>query len=589
MTVAATLCVVAAIALLAVFPGVVPALFSAPTLPAVVAGLTVQPPTAVPLRYPTLPPAWTSTPIPPASDTAPPGGNATATSAFGQGVTPLPNLNSTAQAGSDARVSASVAKLAVRSIPGTAGVVILTLPSLTPLKLIGRTPDNVWLQVITPDGLHGWVTGSSLDVFVSMISLPVTAGAALDASPTPLTPIGPADARIKPVGNNLRLRQSPGTAGAIIAYLPALMALHLIGRTDDNIWLQVITENKLQGWVMSQFLDINIGLDRIPVTGTAVNVPPPTTGAASANTGGGVATDIVYIPTATPTPTSTPSPVPPSPTPTASPTWTPSATPTSSPGDYNHPTDYIRGITGHARQIYLAGQSAGNRANVFSKVGDSITVAPQFLYPFGNGPYDLRGYGYLAGVVDRFRSGWARDGNSFANNSMAAKGGWSSFSVISPSAADPSVCRWYESPLVCEYRVSQPAVALIMVGTNDILDTSSDNYRLNLERVVADTLSRHIIPVLCTIPPFHRTGHEARVTELNGIIAAVAQENDIPLLDYWMTLQNLPNQGLGPDGVHPSSAPNPADFTADNLQYGNTVHNLVVLQALDAIWHLAMY
>jgi hypothetical protein len=110
-----------------------------------------------------------------------------------------------------------------------------------------------------------------------------------------------------------------------------------------------------------------------------------------------------------------------------------------------------------------------------------------------------------------------------------------------------------------------------------------------MERVVADTLSRHIIPVLCTIPPFHRTGYEGRGRELNSIIAAVAQEYDIPLLDYWMTLQNLPNEGLGPDGVHPSSAPDPVDFTADNLLYGNTVHNLTALQALDAIWHLAMY
>src|SRR5713226_9668094 len=88
LTVAATLCVLAAIALLVLAPGAVPALLGAPTIPALVSRLTAEPTTAVPRRYPTLPAAWTSTPSPPASETAPPGLNATATSAFGEGVTP---------------------------------------------------------------------------------------------------------------------------------------------------------------------------------------------------------------------------------------------------------------------------------------------------------------------------------------------------------------------------------------------------------------------------------------------------------------------------------------------------------------------
>jgi len=43
------------------------------------------------------------------------------------------------------------------------------------------------------------------------------------------------------------------------------------------------------------------------------------------------------------------------------------------------------------------------------------------------------------------------------------------------------------------------------------------------------------------------------------------------------------------DGVHPSAAPNSADFTPENLQYGMTVRNLTALQALDAVWRGAMY
>ena len=274
--------------------------------------------------------------------------------------------------------------------------------------------------------------------------------------------------------------------------------------------------------------------------------------------------------------------------PPSSPT-SPPPPPTSVPPGYGHPTDYITGITDHARQIYLAGMNAGNRGNVFSKIGDSITVSPQFMIPFGNGQFNLRDFGYLADVVARFRSGWARDGNPFTNVSLAAKGGWSSYSVLSPSAADHSICRAGESPLLCEYRLSRPSVALIMIGTNDIEDTASDAYQANLRRIVSDTINQGIIPVLSTVPAFHRSGYAARVGEFNGIITQVAQEYDIPLWNYWATIQALPNQGLGPDGVHPSWAPDSADFTPDNLQYGNTVRNLTALQALDAIWHLAMY
>ena len=173
--------------------------------------------------------------------------------------------------------------------------------------------------------------------------------------------------------------------------------------------------------------------------------------------------------------------------------------------------------------------------------------------------------------------------------SLAAKGGWSTFAVLGSTTADPSVCHAHESPLLCEYRLVRPAVALILLGTNDVLDTSDDAYRANLRRIVSDSLGQGVIPVLSTIPPFQRAGYEGRVGTFNAIIAAVAQEYDVPVWHYWEALQSLPNQGMGPDGVHPSAAPAPAGFTPENLQYGFTVRNLTALQVLDAVWRQALY
>ena len=583
LTLAATGCVVAVVALVFVAPGAVPRFLLAATEPAQVGALTAQPPTAVPVSYPTLPPEWTATPspLPSPSTTAGAFPSGTPTSLLGQAATGLPNLNGTAQFSTDAQVSARVATLRLRALAGTAGTIIATVPTLTPLRIIGRLPDNSWLQVITPDGTQGWAQAQFLDVFIDLVGVPITAGAALQASPTARGPKQPVDASIKPEGNHLRLRQSPGTAGTVISFLPAQLTLHLIGRTADNVWLQVITSDQQQGWVLAQYVNIYIGLDRIPVTGTAVDAPPAS---------------IPFVPTLPPTPTNTRPPTPTDPPPPTetpvppSPTSPPAATATNTPpGGYDHSLPYLSGISDRARQIYLSGLASGNQANVFSKVGDSITVAPTFLLPFGYGQFNLRNYGYLSDVVDHYVSGWARNGNSFNNSSLAAKGGWSSFSVLSPSLADHSVCRAGEPPLWCEYRLSRPSVALIMFGTNDVMDTSSDAYRANLQRIVGDTINFGIVPVLSTIPAFHRTGYDGRVAELNGIIADVAHQNDIPLWDYWGAMESLPNEGLGPDGIHPSAAPNCADLTPDNLQFGYTVRNLTALQALDALWHLELY
>jgi hypothetical protein len=56
---------------------------------------------------------------------------------------------------------------------------------------------------------------------------------------------------------------------------------------------------------------------------------------------------------------------------------------------HNRPahTLFISGITEHLRQIFLLGPSLGNRANVFSKIGDSITANAAFLAPIGWGRY----------------------------------------------------------------------------------------------------------------------------------------------------------------------------------------------------------
>jgi len=100
------------------------------------------------------------------------------------------------------------------------------------------------------------------------------------------------------------------------------------------------------------------------------------------------------------------------------------ATPTAAgPPPQPNPNGYaaISGISDHARQIYAQGRQMGNRANVFSKVGDSITVSPVFLGPIGSGYYNLHVYAGLQPVIDFYSAQPARgEANSFSNPSLAA-------------------------------------------------------------------------------------------------------------------------------------------------------------------------
>ncbi len=349
------------------------------------------------------------------------------------------------------------------------------------------------------------------------------------------------------VTDGLNLRFAPGLSQDILAQLGALTQLSIVGRTGDNTWLEVVTALKGRGWVVAQYVDVFIALDDVPVTGEVV---------------------IAAV-----TPTTAP---------INRPTVTPGLPPPA-PSEY----PYVFNVTAHVREIFAQGQALGNRAEVFSKVGDSITVSPAFLYSMGVGRYDLHKYAYLQPVIDYYSTTWARTHNSFSNETLAAKVGWSTRTVVAAGAGDLAICGPEETPLDCEFHWVKPSIAIIMLGTNDVPGTPEESYESALRNVVETTLANGVVPILSTLPDLRRPGLEGRVEAFNYIVKKLAYEYDIPLLDYWAALQGLPNQGLGRDGVHPTWAPSGhyADFAPEYLtQYGMPVRALTALQALDAVW-----
>ncbi len=241
----------------------------------------------------------------------------------------------------------------------------------------------------------------------------------------------------------------------------------------------------------------------------------------------------------------------------------------------------------HTLQLVRAGKKQGNRIDVFSKIGDSITATPYFLYAVGNGGLRLGSYTNLQATVDFFTKTQARNNNSFANDSLAAHGQWSTREVLNPANADHSVCAPDQSPLECELSLTKPSVALILFGANDVQGISIDEFRANLDRIVQITEAHGVIPVLSTTPNrLDDPKSTANIDSYNAVIAQVARAHADPLWNYWKATINLNNSGLASnDKIHPSIPDdhNTAIFDAGHLTYGAPMRNLTALQVLDVL------
>lgn len=437
---------------------------------------------------PTFTPAPPSLTAPP-SDTAPP-----------PSVTPQPSP--TAPSPTTPATTATLTPATYSVVAGDNFITIAALFGLTAEQLLDANPG------VDPNLLHPG------DVLVI---------------PDPAT-LTPADARVKLTGGGLRVRAWPDLAAEVVATLPALTRVDLLGRSADNDWVQVTAVTGASGWVPVLWLDLGRPLAELPEA--AVPEPPPA----------------------------------PTPLPYAG---------------------YVSNVTLRMLGVFQYGQVLGNRANVFSKVGDSITVSTAFLVPIGLDNYDLGPYGALQPVINYFSGAEARAGrNSFANATLAAKVGWRARAVLGTNAELPADCGAGETPLACEYRVVRPAVALIMLGTNDVPYTPDAEYDRDLRLILDDTLAQGIVPILSTIPPFTRPGDEGRAEALNVIVRGLALEYAIPLLDYYAAMAPLPDAGLAGDGVHPSAAYDGrnANFTPANMQSGMVIRNLTALYALYEVW-----
>jgi hypothetical protein len=229
------------------------------------------------------------------------------------------------------------------------------------------------------------------------------------------------------------------------------------------------------------------------------------------------------------------------------------------------------GLSPKMCQVYALGQMLGNNPRAFSKVGDCQSMLPNFLGPFDQGKYNLGAYTGLQTTIDYFSG-------SFERNSRAAKDGLSAGGALAALWNDWKDCEVMETPLDCEYRIHRPSFAIISLGTNDVYGYAP--FETTLRRVIDITIGHGVVPVLAT-----KADNAEGDFSYNATIARLAYEYELPLWNFWLAIQPLPDHGLrSPEHLTYGEFTNPADFSQpENLQYAFNVRNLTALQVLAVV------
>jgi LysM repeat protein len=301
-------------------------------------------------------------------------------------------------------------------------------------------------------------------------------------------------------------------------------------------------------------------------------------------------------PEPTATPTITPTPIPASPTAAGTPivytatpkvptaTIDPNATPTATP----LPPDNVNGIPldqfvilppavqENVKQIFAKGQTLGNNAQRFSKVGDSIIEQPHYMVKFDTPDYNLGQYAYLQDVLNYYRGSYGRD-------SLAVRRGLHSWSWNNPTWADKDQCLPDEGPIACEYRVFKPSVSFIVLGSNDV--GVPEYFRTSMEDLVQFTIDQGIIPIIVTKADRHEGDPDKNIN--NTVLKETAAKFNIPMLDFDAVAGTMPNRGIDPaDGTHlmfyyAHDYSVPVAFAR-----GHAIHDLTSVITLDKLWRV---
>jgi hypothetical protein len=215
-------------------------------------------------------------------------------------------------------------------------------------------------------------------------------------------------------------------------------------------------------------------------------------------------------------------------------------------------------------EIFQQGQTLGRHPAHFSVIGDCQSIPYVFMGPFGRGELAPdESESQLWNAIDYFEE-------SIQRWAVTARGGFTAASILNPLQADQHDCKPGETPLTCEYRLNNPAYALITLETWLDPDTI-DRYETYLRMILDAVIEQGTIPILLTKADSSELQDGTHI--INPVIVRVGYEYQVPVVNFWRAAQYLDNFGIDPDreGFHLSQA-------------GYNLKNILALRALYLTW-----
>jgi hypothetical protein len=215
-------------------------------------------------------------------------------------------------------------------------------------------------------------------------------------------------------------------------------------------------------------------------------------------------------------------------------------------------------VSAELKEVYRMGLENGNDPHAFSIFGDCQSLPDVFLGQYASDPATVAALpDYLQETVRNFSG-------SFDRYSPTVKSGTTAGALLWEQWNDnkEKKCRANETPVDCELRVHRPSIVFLSVGTH----WESRNYTY-LTTIVQKIIEHGAVPVL-VIKADDRELDE----RINQDTSALAEEFDLPVWNFWATVQDLPNGGIY------------TNSTWELTAAAKEIHRLSALEALDAVW-----
>jgi hypothetical protein len=217
-------------------------------------------------------------------------------------------------------------------------------------------------------------------------------------------------------------------------------------------------------------------------------------------------------------------------------------------------------ISDEMRRLYQAGLRKGTHPRAFSVIGDCQSLPEVFLGVFDT---NLRVRTLLPGPLRETARNFS---GSFGRPSPTVRDGLTAGAVLwnewAKSYQRGEVCRPNETPLACELRINNPSIVFIHIGTH----WEARNVRY-LTLMIEQIKEHGAVPVMVT-----KADNREKDERINLQSVQVAQEQGIPVWNFWAAVQHTPNQGLQ-DG---------SDMYLNDEAI--EIHRYSALEVLDLVW-----